>query len=104
MAVDCMAGYLYSAKMNKEKVDNPSYITDSRLEAIAKELDCSIEGAFVNMMSVDVSAYAKEHFEKSVKKTLSIPAWLNKMAMEQDINFSQVLKEALIAKINGVNM
>ncbi|MBO5228299.1 MAG: type II toxin-antitoxin system HicB family antitoxin [Lachnospiraceae bacterium] len=104
MAVDCMAGYLYSAKMNKEKVNDPCYITDSRLEEIAKELECSMEGAFVNMMSVDVAAYAKEHFEKSVKKTLSIPAWLNKLAMEQDINFSQVLKEALIAKINGANM
>lgn len=53
------------------------------------------------MVSVDVPAYAKEHFERSVKKTLTIPAWLNKAALEQGINFSQVLQEALIAKIKA---
>ena len=47
------------------------------------------------MVSVDVVLYAKEHFEKSVKKTLTIPAWLNKAALEQNINFSQVLQDAL---------
>lgn len=52
------------------------------------------------MVSVDVKAYAKEHFEKSVKKNCTIPAWLNKAALEQGINFSQVLQEALLAKLN----
>ena len=37
--------------------------------------------------------------EKSVKKTLSIPSWLNKAALEQNINFSQVLQEALLSKV-----
>ena len=50
------------------------------------------------MISVDVVSYAKEHFEKSVKKTLSISAWLNKSALEQNINFSQVLQDALIIR------
>ncbi|MBQ9765412.1 MAG: type II toxin-antitoxin system HicB family antitoxin [Lachnospiraceae bacterium] len=101
MAVDCIAGYLYSAKMSNEGVCKASAITDIKIEEIAKEIGCSTDGAFVNMVSVDVSAYAKEHFEKSVKKTLSIPAWLNKLALEQNINFSQVLQEALIAKVGN---
>lgn len=33
--------------------------------------------------------------EVSVKKTLTLPAWLNKLAEEQKINFSQVLQAAL---------
>ena len=57
--------------------------------------------SFVNMISVDVKAYAKEHFEKSVKKTLTIPSWLNDVAMEKNINFSQVLQEALLTKIRA---
>ena len=57
---------------------------------------------FVNMVSVDVASYAKDHFEKSVKKTLTIPAWLNDLAVECNINFSQVLQEALIAKLRVV--
>lgn len=54
---------------------------------------------FVNLVTVDVQEYAKTHFEKSVKKTLSIPAWLNAAALEKNINFSQVLQEALLQKI-----
>ena len=36
---------------------------------------------------------------RAVKKTLSIPEWLNEAAIAMDINFSQVLQEALLAKI-----
>ena len=54
--------------------------------------------AFVNIVSVDVEVYAKEHFTKVVKKTLTIPKILNDMAVKQDINFSQLLQETLIKK------
>ena len=43
---------------------------------------------------------AKTHFEKAVKKTLTIPAWLNTAALEQNINFSQVLQDALKAQLH----
>lgn len=36
---------------------------------------------------------------QSVKKTLTIPKWLNDLAIEQDINFSQVLQESLKDKL-----
>ncbi len=101
MAVDCLAGYLYESQIDGEEIPFPSKLGDINIEAIAKELEIAIsEEAFVNMVSVDVKAYAKEHFEKSVKKNCTIPAWLNKAALEQGINFSQVLQEALIAKLN----
>ena len=60
-----------------------------------------LNGAFINMVSVDVQEYARSHFEKSVRKTLTIPAWLNAVAQEKKINFSQTLQEALIAKIRA---
>lgn len=53
------------------------------------------ESAFVNMVAVDVAEYAKKHFEKSVKKTLTIPSWLNEIAVANNVNFSQVLQSAL---------
>lgn len=37
---------------------------------------------------------------KSVKKTLSIPAWLNDEAEKRHINFSSVLQQALLAQIS----
>ena len=101
MAVDCLAGYLYSLKNDGDQAPLASSIGDVSLDAVAKELDADTNGAFVNMVSVDVSEYAKEHFEKSDRKTLTIPAWLNVAAQEKKINFSQTLQEALLAKIRA---
>lgn len=100
MAVDCLAGYLYSCQMDGEDIPKPSKLSDIHTEVIAKELESPIYESFVNMVAVDVASYAKEHFEKSVKKTLTIPAWLNTAALEQNINFSQVLQDALKRKLN----
>ncbi|HAP02665.1 MAG TPA: HicB family protein [Lachnospiraceae bacterium] len=101
MAVDCLAGYLYSLKKDGEQAPVASSMSDISLNDIAKELDVDTKGAFVNMVSVDVAEYAKDHFEKSVRKTLTIPAWLNAAAQEKNINFSQTLQEALLKKIRA---
>lgn len=101
MSVDCLAGYLYDCEKCNETIPKPSLMTNLDVETYLNEVydDGSLPEYFVNMVSVDVAAYAKEYFEKSVKKTLSIPAWLNKAAIEQGINFSQTLQEALLTKL-----
>lgn len=38
---------------------------------------------------------------RSVNRTVTLPAWLNAAALERNINFSQVLQDALKAQING---
>ena len=50
--------------------------------------------------SFDMAAYRRKHCSRAVKKTLSIPEWLNEAAVKAGINFSQVLQEALIEKMN----
>ena len=52
------------------------------------------------MVTVDVDESAEKHFEKSVKKTSTIPSWLNELAVANGINFSQVLQTALKDKLN----
>ena len=101
MAVDCLAGYLYALKNDGEQFPAASAMKDVSLEKVAKELDADTTNAFVSMVSVDVAEYAKTHFEKSVRKTLTIPAWLNIAAQQKNINFSQTLQEALLAKIKA---
>ena len=101
MAVDCLAGRLRWLKKDEEPIPEPSPMKSMNPAAIAKDLEIEASESFVNMVSVDVEAYAKEHFDKSVRKTLTIPAWLNAAALEMDINFSQVLQEALLAKIQS---
>lgn len=101
MAVDCLAGRLRWLKQDGCLVPEPSPMDSVDLAAVSRELGTEPEEAFVNMVSVDVETYAKEHFDKSVRKTLTIPAWLNTAALEMDINFSQVLQEALLAKVQA---
>ncbi len=66
---------------------------------VAKELDFQPIGDFVTYVIVDVEEYAKLHFQKSVKKTVTIPEWLNREAQKRNINFSKTLQEALIKKL-----
>lgn len=100
MAVDCLAGYLYRLQKEGEAAPKASPIGKIDPAKIAKELEVSADEAFVNIVTVDVEEYAKAHFEKSVKKTLTIPAWLNKAALDENINFSQVLQDALKSQLH----
>ena len=52
--------------------------------------------SFTTLVTCDINQYKDT---KAVKKTLTIPAWLNERAVSMGINFSQVLQEALISKI-----
>ncbi len=50
---------------------------------------------FISLIEVDLIEYRKKYSNVSVKKTLSIPTWLNTIAEKNDINFSQLLQKAL---------
>ena len=100
MAVDCLAGYLYTCQRDGESVPAASELNAIDLQSVGAELGDDAPRGFVSMVSVDVADYAKKHFEKSVKKTLSIPAWLNDAAMAQGINFSRVLQDAHKAQLH----
>ncbi len=97
MAVDCLAGYLFWLKKDGETFPAASSISDIDPKDYFDEHEGEM---FVNLIMVDVDEYAKKHFEKTVKKTLTIPYWLNELATERKINFSQVLQEALAEKLN----
>lgn len=55
---------------------------------------------FISFLSIDLNVYREKFSNKTIKKTLSLPAWLNTMALENNINFSETLKEALFLKLN----
>lgn len=54
---------------------------------------------FISFVSIDMEEYRKKFNNKAVKKTLTIPAWLNFLSEKNNINFSQVLQEALKEKL-----
>lgn len=99
MAIDCLAGYLHSCKIDGEEIPSPSSLNEINAADVALELEIEPREAFINMVTVDVEEYAKKHFEKAIKKTLTIPAWLNDRAVAEGINFSQALQETLRSRL-----
>lgn len=72
------------------------------LPAVSDPTTISTEpDSFLVVIEFDMFAYKKRTNSRAVKKTLSIPEWLNEAAMSMDLNFSQILQEALISKIQA---
>lgn len=90
MAEDVLAFYLYDEEAAGNAIPDPTPINKIELG----------DNEFVNFIACDTIGYAKMHNNRAVKKTLTIPEWLNEIATRQNINFSQVLQEALMQKVN----
>ena len=66
------------------------------LPEASKPEDIKVDnGQFVALVEFDWVSYLKKTDNRSVNKTLTIPAWLNEAAKSKNINFSQVLQKAL---------
>ena len=62
--------------------------------------EVEVEGeAVLVVLEFDMEAYKRKHNSRAIKKTLTIPEWLNEEAVEAGVNFSQVLQEALLQKL-----
>lgn len=92
MAQEACGQYLFTSLCGGETLPPAT-----PLNSVKKDDDA----AFVNLICVDLDAYARAFDDKSVKKTLSIPAWLNTACENSGINYSKVLKDALIAKLQA---
>ena len=91
MAVEALG--LCISDMEKEKIPLPQATVPSD---IAVDVD-----TVLLIVEFDKAAYNRKHNSRAVKKTLSIPEWLNEEATALGVNFSQVLQEALMAKIQA---
>ena len=89
MAVEALGLVLSFMEDEGEKFPQASLPQDIAVE----------QGQFVVVVEFDMLAYRKKVNGRAVKKTLSIPAWLNEEALSRNINFSQVLQEALMMKL-----
>lgn len=67
-----------------------------------KSIEAPTSG-FVSMVSCDTIAYLRKTDNRAVKKTLSIPSWLNEAAERQGINFSSILQRALMQELDCEN-
>lgn len=93
MASDALGLSIVSRQESKEELPAPSEPYTISLEA----------NTFCAVIEFDLLSYQRKHSSKAVKKTLSIPEWLNEAAISMNINFSQVLQDALIQKVGNLS-
>lgn len=58
------------------------------------------DDAYPVIIEFDLLEYRRKHNSRAVKKTLSIPEWLNDEALRKGVNFSAVLQDALKAQLD----
>lgn len=68
LAVDCLAGALFSAKLDNEDIPIPSKLEKIDPTQIASDLEFEFKNTFVTLVSVDVEEYAKTYFNRASKK------------------------------------
>ena len=85
MAEDVLCLTLYDMENDGRAIPSPS--------------DCKVietdDASVISLVRCDTEFYRRYYENKSVKKTLSIPMWLNERAERANVNFSGILQEAL---------
>lgn len=92
-AQEALSSYILTLIDENKSLPFPSDI--KQLNSFAQD-----DNTFATLVTCDIGQYDNA---KSVKKTLTIPAWLNDKALSQGINFSKVLQDALLNKIQAKN-
>lgn len=90
MARDVLALTLYGYEKEEREIPVPS--DSNAITLSGKE--------FINFIECDTLLYRRMYHNKAVKKTLTIPEWMNEAAIAAGLNFSQILQEALASKLN----
>lgn len=81
---------LFGLEEDNEPIPEPTHLQDVALQ----------ENERAVLVDVFMPSVRTANINKSVNRTVTLPAWLNSAAMERNINFSQVLQDALREQIN----
>ena len=92
MAKDALGLFIASCEEDGDDLPSPTSLNNIKLENNQKPV----------LVEVNMPLFREAIFNISVKKTLTIPKWINDLAEKNNINFSQVLQSAL-KKCLGIN-
>lgn len=84
-AKEAMGLHLFGMEEDNETIPTPTDIKDIKLE----------DNQSIVLIEVYMPIIREAINNQSVKKTLTIPRWLNNLAEKNNINFSQLLQSAL---------
>lgn len=85
MARDCLALHLYGMEDDGDPIPEPTPV--SKIQQMPKKV--------VVLIEVWMPPFRDKMADRAVKKTLTIPKWLDDLAAESKVNYSHVLQDAL---------
>jgi len=85
MAKEAMALHLYGMEEDNDPIPLPSKASEIKTNS----------NQVVVLVEVWMPPFRNEMKNKAVKKTLTIPQWLDDLAKEHKVNYSQLLQDAL---------
>ncbi|MCI6653313.1 MAG: type II toxin-antitoxin system HicB family antitoxin [Ruminococcus sp.] len=91
MAVNCAGLWVLDELEDGNEVPKASEPSNITLES---------KDDFINLIVLDVDAYAEKYGQKAIRKNCTIPAWLNTISEKEHLNYSAILQEALIEKLH----
>ena len=80
---------LWGMEQDGEEIPEPSHVNEVAIEGNER----------TTLVDVYMPAVRMANENKSVTRTVTLPAWLNALASAQGFNFSQVLQEALKERV-----
>lgn len=101
MAEDAICSYLFEYYIDKIAFPPASDISNIEIKLDEEEkLIFDLSGSFISYVHANVGEFIKRSENKAVKKTLSIPSYLNEIGISKGVNFSQILQDALKNEFN----
>lgn len=96
MAQDYIGTWLYDDFIQGKDLPKASNINDISLNIAEDEKEYYIQNeSFKTLVSLDMEKYVRECKNQIVRKNVSIPSWLNELAKRHNLNFSNLLQEAI---------
>lgn len=81
---------LYGLEEDGEEIPAPTPLSDMKTKENERAVLIDVYMPSIRMAQVN----------RSVNRTVTLPAWLNAVALEHNVNFSQVLQDALKAQLH----
>lgn len=82
-AIDAMSLHLYGMEQDGEAIPEAELNVETE------------EGEMIVPITAWMTPFRDQMENRAVKKTLTIPAWLNEAAERRNVNYSQILQSAL---------
>lgn len=89
-ARECLGCVMFGIEEDGETIPAPTRLADVSTAANERAVLIDVYMPSIRMANVN----------RSVNRTVTLPAWLNAAALELNVNFSQVLQEALLQKVS----